>query len=393
MHSTGGSKRSAAEVPETIESSARTDPPAPGKPSEADKPFRELRLDGVTRAFGTTDALRDFSITIAGGEFVAFLGPSGSGKSTALNCLAGLLPLTSGEIWLDDRRIDTLPSERRGFAMVFQNYALFPHLDVRRNVGFGLRMRKVPKQETEQRVQKALTLVQLAHKADSRPAQLSGGEQQRVAIARAVVCEPPLVLMDEPLSNLDAKLRLEMRTEIRRLHQDLGLTTVYVTHDQQEALSLADRIVILRHGVVEQVGTPAEVYTDPQTDFVASFMGYRNALSGSVVESHGQQATVTVGDLSLIGRFPGAVPTDDAVVRIRPDELTICGDDESAPNRIPLVVEVVEYGGSNFVIEGATPTGERLYFMAAEAPRLGDTVTVTVDPEQARVFVPTEDGR
>ncbi len=374
-----------------VQGTVRTD--VPDNLDERDRQFRELRLDGVTRAFGTTDALRDFTITIGGGEFVAFLGPSGSGKSTALNCLSGLLPLTSGEIWLDDRRIDTLPPERRGFAMVFQNYALFPHLDVRRNVGFGLRMRKVPKAETDRRVEEALALVQLSHKADSHPAQLSGGEQQRVAIARAIVCEPPLVLMDEPLSNLDAKLRLEMRTEIRRLHQDLDLTTVYVTHDQHEALSLADRIVILRQGVVEQVGAPSQVYTEPQTDFVAGFIGYRNALPGNVVESHGRQTNVAVGDLRLIGTSPATMSEGNAVVRIRPDDLVVCHGGEPAHNQIPLKVEVVEYGGREFVVEGVTAAGQRLYFTASEALRPGDSVTVAVDPDQVRVFPPAEEGR
>lgn len=379
-------------MPDEAQGSVRTDSPQTGNLDERDRQFRELRLDAVTRAFGATDALLDFSITIQGGEFVAFLGPSGSGKSTALNCLSGLLQLTSGEIWLDDRRIDTLAPERRGFAMVFQNYSLFPHLDVRRNVGFGLRMRKVSKTDTDRRVQEALALVQLSHKVDSHPAQLSGGEQQRVAIARAIVCEPPLVLMDEPLSNLDAKLRLEMRTEIRRLHQDLGLTTVYVTHDQHEALSLADRIVILRRGVVEQVGVPSQVYTEPQTDFVAGFIGYRNALPGNVVRSHGRQTTVAVDDLRLVGTSPAAMPAGDAVVRIRPDDFMVCQAGEQGPNQIPLKVEVVEYGGREFVVEGVTTGGQRLYFTASEALRLGDSVTVAVDPDLVRVFSPTAGG-
>src|SRR6266536_5980088 len=222
--------------------------------------FSELKLDGVTRRFAGAggkafNALSEMTLTIRRGEFIALLGPSGCGKSTALNCIAGLMPLSDGSIWLDDQRIDTLPPEKRGFGMVFQNYALFPHMSVRRNVGFGLRMRGVGRDETRRRVDEALRLVQLTQYTDRLPAQLSGGQQQRVAIARAIVLEPPLVLMDEPLSNLDAALRLEMRTEIRRLHQSLGLTTVYVTHDQEEALSLADRLVILREGVVQQIGT------------------------------------------------------------------------------------------------------------------------------------------
>jgi putative spermidine/putrescine transport system ATP-binding protein len=180
--------------------------------------FAELHIDHVRRAFGEQVALRDMDLTIKGGEFVALLGPSGCGKSTALNCLAGLLPLTGGAIWLDGKRIDGLPPERRGFGMVFQNYALFPHMSVRRNIAFGLTMHKVPKAERTRRVDEALRLVQLTQHAGKFPAQLSGGQQQRVAIARAIVLEPRLVLMDEPLSNLDAALRLEMRTEIRRPH-------------------------------------------------------------------------------------------------------------------------------------------------------------------------------
>jgi len=222
----------------------------------SDRRFDHLRLEKVTRRFGDKVVLDALDLHIAGGEFVALLGPSGCGKSTALNCLAGLLPLSGGSIWLDNKRVDTLPPERRGFGMVFQNYALFPHMSVRRNIGFGLRMRGAGRSETRRRVDEALRLVQLPQYASRLPGQLSGGQQQRVAIARAVVIEPPLVLMDEPLSNLDAALRLDMRTEIRRLHQSLGLTTVYVTHDQEEALSLADRLVVLREGVVQQVGTP-----------------------------------------------------------------------------------------------------------------------------------------
>jgi putative spermidine/putrescine transport system ATP-binding protein len=260
-----------------------TDVPA----APADRHFAELRLAGVSRAFGEHVALHPLDLTIAGGEFVALLGPSGCGKSTALNCIAGLLPLTSGTIEMDGRRIDTLPPEKRGFGMVFQNYALFPHMTARRNVGFGLAMRKVPKAEAERRVDEVLRLTRLTEHAHKHPPQLSGGQQQRVAIARAIVLEPPLVLMDEPLSNLDAALRLEMRGEIRRLHQSLGLTTLYVTHDQEEALSLADRLVVLRDGRVSQIGTPAELYERPAGAYVAGFMGYRNMLTLSAVEAGG----------------------------------------------------------------------------------------------------------
>ena len=214
--------------------------------------FETLELKNVGRSFGGHNALVDLNLTVRAGEFIALLGPSGCGKSTALNCLAGLLPLTHGEILIDGNRVDILPSEKRDFGMVFQNYALFPHLSVEKNIAFGLQMRNLPKAEITRRVADGLALVKLQEQAKKLPGQLSGGQQQRVAIARAVVLEPRLVLMDEPLSNLDAKLRLEMRTEIRRLHQSLGLTTIYVTHDQEEALSLADRLVVLAPGESSQ---------------------------------------------------------------------------------------------------------------------------------------------
>src|SRR5687767_1170561 len=240
--------------------------------------FRELRLDRLSRAFGAVNALSDVSLTIAKGEFIALLGPSGCGKSTTLNIVAGLLPATGGGIWLDDKRIDNRRPEERGFGMVFQNYALFPHMTVRKNIGFGLMMRRVPRAEAQRRIDEAVALVRLHGQEHKLPGQLSGGQQQRVAIARAIVIEPPLVLMDEPLSNLDAKLRLEMRTELRRLHRELGLTTIYVTHDQEEAFSLADRLVVLRDGVTQQIGAPDEIYYRPANPYVADFVGFRNAL-------------------------------------------------------------------------------------------------------------------
>src|SRR5215470_10271391 len=245
--------------------------------------FKELRLERVSRHFGhpggaQVAALHELTLTIRRGEFICLLGPSGCGKTTALNCIAGLLPVTGGTISLDERRIDLLPPEKRGFGMVFQNYALFPHMTVRRNVAFGLMMRNTPADEIKTRVARALALVQLTGHEDKLPGQLSGGQQQRVAIARAIVVEPRLVLMDEPLSNLDAKLRLEMRAEIRRIHRELGRTTIYVTHDQDEALSMADRIVVLQDGAVQQIGAPEEVYAQPANLHVARFMGFRNLI-------------------------------------------------------------------------------------------------------------------
>src|SRR6266550_6923176 len=244
----------------------------------AARDFRELKVDGMSRSFGSVNALKGVTLNVRRGEFVALLGPSGCGKSTALNCLAGLLTLSSGSIWLDSTPIDRLEPEQRGFGMVFQNYALFPHMSVKRNIGFGLSMQGRARADIEKKANEALSIVRLGDQGEKLPGQLSGGQQQRVAIARAIVIEPPLVLMDEPLSNLDAKLRIETRAEIRRIHRQLGRATIYVTHDQDEALSLADRIVVMKDGVVQQIAAPYEIYAQPANLHVANFMGYRNVV-------------------------------------------------------------------------------------------------------------------
>ncbi|MEV6639964.1 ABC transporter ATP-binding protein [Amycolatopsis sp. NPDC051371] len=345
--------------------------------------FEQLRLDGVSRSFGTANALSGLDLAIARGEFVALLGPSGCGKSTALNCLAGLLPLTGGSIWLDDARIDGLPPEQRGFGMVFQNYALFPHMSVRANVGFGLKMRKVGRADARRRVDEALRLVQLTDHAAKFPAQLSGGQQQRVAIARAVVLEPPVVLMDEPLSNLDAKLRLEMRMEIRRLHQTLGLTTVYVTHDQEEALSLADRLVVLRDGTVQQIGTPEEVYAQPVNSYVASFMGYRNLLDVTITGTTGSSVTVEGAGARLTGR--GSLTEGPAKVAIRPEDFVV-GD--GAANALDVTVEIVEYHGRELSVSARLASGVPVYFRTDKRLAPGDATRIGVPAERVLVFEP-----
>jgi putative spermidine/putrescine transport system ATP-binding protein len=356
------------------------------------RPFSELRLDGVSRQFGGQDALRDLDLTIRAGEFIALLGPSGCGKSTALNCLAGLLPLTGGSIWQDSKRIDTLPPERRGFGMVFQNYALFPHMTVRSNIAFGLQMRKLPKADITRRTEEAIRLVQLEEHAGKLPGQLSGGQQQRVAIARAVVLEPSLVLMDEPLSNLDAKLRLEMRTEIRRLHQALGLTTVYVTHDQEEALSMADRLVVLRKGRVQQIGTPEELHTRPANWHVADFMGFRNLLQLKVAETGGEHVVVEGSGLRLPATAMGELSVgDDVVAGVRPEDLVARSTAGAAGASvgevsIPAVVEVVEYQGRELAVEARTKGGLRLHVRTPERLAPGDDVTLSVDPARLLVF-------
>jgi putative spermidine/putrescine transport system ATP-binding protein len=341
--------------------------------------FKALRLDAMSRDFGLHNALKNISLTVERGEFIALLGPSGCGKSTALNCLAGLMPLSSGSIWLDDKRIDTLGPENRGFGMVFQNYALFPHMSVRKNIGFGLRMQNRPKAEIETRVAEAMRLVRLGPQADKLPGQLSGGQQQRVAIARAIVVEPPLVLMDEPLSNLDAKLRLEMRAEIRRIHLSLGCATIYVTHDQDEALSLADRIVVLRDGEMRQVGTPAELYARPAHPDVAEFMGYRNVLPTTASFDTG--CSVTLGPAHL-----GATPVDvtapgPATLAIRPEDLTPMPD-----GPIHAVVQTAEYRGRDFYGVASTGEGTELYFRSEQRVVAGESLALGAEPQRILVY-------
>jgi putative spermidine/putrescine transport system ATP-binding protein len=351
--------------------------------------FESLEMKDVGRRFGGRDALVDLNLTIRAGEFIALLGPSGCGKSTALNCLAGLIPLTHGEILIDGKRIDLLPSEKRDFGMVFQNYALFPHLTAERNIAFGLQMRNLPKAEIVRRVAEGLALVKLEEHAKKLPGQLSGGQQQRVAIARAVVLEPRLVLMDEPLSNLDAKLRLEMRAEIRRLHQSLGLTTVYVTHDQEEALSLADRLVVLREGRVQQIGTPEELHKNPVNWHVADFMGYRNLIDVEVESVSGKLARVTGGGLSLDATLAQpAVPGDTVRLAIRPSDLLVASTATSTDghNTFDALVNVVEYHGREFALGVTTTMDQNLFVQAEVAPLPGEKVTLSVDPARALLY-------
>ena len=345
----------------------------------ASRDFRALRLDHISRRFGTFNALKDVTINIGRGEFIALLGPSGCGKSTALNCIAGLLDLTGGAIWLDDLRIDQLGPERRGFGMVFQNYALFPHMTVRRNIGFGLATQRKPKAEIARRVEEALALVRLTAQGEKLPGQISGGQQQRVAIARAIVVEPPLVLMDEPLSNLDAKLRLEMRAEIRRIHNTLGCATIYVTHDQDEALSLADRIVVMREGEMRQVGTPEDLYARPAHPDVAEFMGYRNLLP-TQARNVGNTVTVSVGGAPLTGT-PMEPLNGAAIVAIRPEDLTPSAD---AP--ITATVEAAEYRGRDFYGFARMTDGTELYFRAEQRVSEGEVIHLGASTDRVLVY-------
>ncbi|MDB5558589.1 MAG: transporter ATP-binding protein [Enterovirga sp.] len=342
-----------------------------------------LELRGVKRIFGSHAALAGIDLTIKAGEFIALLGPSGCGKSTALNCIAGLLPLSGGSIHLGDRRIDGLKPEDRGFGMVFQSYALFPHLNVRKNVGFGLTMRGVSRGEIDRRVDEALGLVRLREQAEKLPGQMSGGQQQRVAIARAIVIEPPVVLMDEPLSNLDAKLRLEMRAEIRRIHETIGSTTVYVTHDQDEALSMADRVVVMRDGTIRQVGTPEELYEKPAHQDVADFMGFRNRLPGRVVGVADGRAEVEVAGARLSGTARESVQAGGgAVVSIRPEDLVAVPGGPGLAAR----VTAIEYRGRAFFGNAVAADGTELFFRADRPLEKGADIRLTAEPARTLVF-------
>ena len=298
-----------------------------------------ITIDRVAKLFGTTRAVDDVSLRIEKGELFFLLGPSGCGKTTLLRMIAGFYFPDEGRVLFDDRDVSLVPPHQRNAGMVFQNYALWPHMSVRDNLTFGLEMHRIPPPERKTRVDAALEMVQMAEYAERMPNQLSGGQQQRVALGRALVLEPEVVLMDEPLSNLDAKLRLEMRTQIKRLHEQLGLTMVYVTHDQGEALSMADRMAIMRRGRLEQMGGPRQVYNRPDSRFVADFIGETNLIKGTVREV-GETVVVetAAGELHSTAFFPEIQVGDAVSCSIRPERLDVLADGEERANALRGVV-------------------------------------------------------
>jgi putative spermidine/putrescine transport system ATP-binding protein len=374
------------------------------------KDFKQISVRHLTKRFGDKTAVDDFSIEFGKEEFVTFLGPSGCGKSTALNCITGLIPITSGEIYIDDERIDdgktSIPPEKREFGMVFQNYALFPHLSVKENVAFGLKLRKLGKAEVERRVDEALRLVHLEGYASKFPAQMSGGEQQRVAIARCIVLEPRLLLLDEPLSNLDAKLRVELRYELKALHERLKVTTIYVTHDQTEALALSDRIVVLKLGRIQQVGSPQTIFSDPANAFVADFVGYKNAWKGKI-----EKLEEKTGALAASVRTDGALieaklsyPEDDprrapivaafkagrpVTTAIRPEDI-VTGAVPGC-NTFRCVADLVEYQGHANSISACIKGCEeaRVDLRSVSDIAFGEAFEASVDPTKVLLFAET----
>ena len=330
----------------------------------------EVRITDLVKTFGSLTAVDQVTLTVAPGELFFLLGPSGCGKTTLLRSVAGFHQPESGAVFIGDRDVTRLPPHARDTGMVFQSYALWPHLTVAENVAFGLKVRRRPRPEIRRRVAEALERVHMADRAAARPNQLSGGQQQRVALARALVIEPQCLLLDEPLSNLDAKLRLEMRQEIRRICKQAGLTALYVTHDQKEALSIADRLAVMRAGRIEQVGTPREVYRHPVNPFVAGFIGEANFLAGRVVEARAGhvQVETPVGRLEATATRANPVPGATVTLCIRPEAVQFAAPGAPAENLIEGTLRQTVYQGevAQHELELDGRDGARVPFRAIE---------------------------
>ena len=351
-----------------------------------------LKVENLTKMFGDFTALKDISLEVFEGEFICFLGPSGCGKTTLLRAIAGLDIQTHGRVEQAGKDISGLPPLERDFGIVFQSYALFPNLTVHQNVAYGLVTRKTPKAEIDARVAELLESVGLVDQEDKYPAQLSGGQQQRVALSRALATKPGLLLLDEPLSALDAKVRVRLRHEIKQLQLKLGITTIMVTHDQEEALTMADRIVVMNEGMIEQVGTPQDIYSRPVNPFVADFIGTMNFLAGTA----GVQAKVRLGDIELTtNNGPDGIQKDDAItVCIRPEDIATRGVTPSSENAVPTVIETLEFLGSFYratlAVQGAGKTTIRADFSINLVRDLdikeGREFTVALPADHIRIY-------
>jgi putative spermidine/putrescine transport system ATP-binding protein len=304
-----------------------------------------LQITDLQKDFGATRVVRDFNLAVEPGEFVSFLGPSGCGKTTTLRMVAGFETPTSGTIRIGGRDVVNLRPNQRNIGMVFQAYALFPNLTVAQNVAFGLKVAGKPRAEIDARVNEMLSIIKLPHLADRYPFQLSGGQQQRVALARALAVKPQVLLLDEPLSALDAKIRVSLREEIRSIQKELGITTIYVTHDQEEALSISDRIVVMHDGVAQQVGTPFEIYNRPATRFVASFVGTLNVLQGVVADPAAGSVRVDETEISLAQPLLTRRPGDEISLALRPEAVSL-GRRDDRRNTLSGTIEGVSFLGS-----------------------------------------------
>ncbi|MCK9916013.1 ABC transporter ATP-binding protein [Microbacteriaceae bacterium K1510] len=351
-----------------------------------------VRLDGVSKNYGYVRVLHDVWLSVAKGEFLTLLGPSGCGKSTILNLIAGFIECSGGEIFIDGEVVTTKPTYQREIGIVFQNYALFPHMSVRKNVGYGLAMRKVPRAEIDRRVEKALDLVKLADYRDRRPKELSGGQQQRVALARALVVEPKVLLLDEPFSALDKNLRGAMQVELKEIQRKTGVTTVFVTHDQGEALSMSDRIVVMSEGRIRQMGTPEEIYNRPADRFVATFIGDASRFSGRVDDAGDGRLKVTIGTygLDLGTRGASLVCGQTVDVFVRPESMRLVPNE--AANSIAGTVRNVVYQGGHvdayLDCEHTSGSPVLMRLAAPHASRLqqGQRVVITIDAAGTSAF-------
>lgn len=348
-----------------------------------------LQINNVSKAFGTTEAVKDFNLDIEKGELVSFLGPSGCGKTTTLRMVAGFELPTSGHIVIDGDDITNMPPNQRDVGMVFQSYALFPNMTVAGNIGFGLKVVKKQPEEIKQRVKEMLELINMPEYGSRYPSQLSGGQQQRVALARALALRPEVLLLDEPLSALDAKIRVSLRSEIRSIQQKLGITAIYVTHDQEEALSLSDRVVVMNAGRMEQVGSPFEIYNFPQTTFVANFVGTLNAVEAEVIDPQANTLRIDGIQLQAAKGLEGKRSGDKVMIAIRPERLSFASEQKKA-NIIDAMIENITFLGS--IVRVQVIMGGTTYYMDTfnnpflELPKVGDQTQITCSREAVLVL-------
>lgn len=348
-----------------------------------------VELKSVRKEYGAFTAVDSISLRTAEGEFLALLGPSGCGKTTTLNLLAGFIAPTAGEILVDGTNIASVPPHRRNIGVVFQSYALFPHLSVFDNVAFGLRMRKVPPADIAVRVRRALDLVRLGSLEERFSRQLSGGQQQRAALARALVIEPSLLLLDEPLSNLDASLREQMRFEIREIQKRIGITTLFVTHDQSEAMAAADRLVIMEKGAIRQVGTVREIYEHPADTFVAGFIGQANLLPGVVVGRNDGWVSMRLQDGSVVDAPDRGGSHDEGTLVVRPEDIVLADAPVSGANNLKAEVSRVSFLGATINV-GVVSNGVSLSLLTPRrgiAPTEGSTVWISWPREGTLAFL------
>lgn len=332
----------------TVNNQPADDPSSPDRTSGPDATDNKLRLEKLAKHYGSVVALAEIDLAVKNGEFLTLLGPSGSGKTTLLNLVAGMVTATSGRILVDGRDITYLDPNKRGLGMVFQNYALMPHMTVFENIAFPLRVRKVKEDEIKRRVLDVLDQVRLPEVAKRKPAELSGGQQQRVAIARCIVYNPSIILMDEPLGALDKKLREEMQIELKRLHDTLEITALYVTHDQEEALTMSDRIVLLNGGHIEQIGTPDELYFNPCSLFAAEFLGDSNIIQGTVDSAGPKVSVTTATGQRLACRICETQKGKDVKVMVRPENVVMLPEGETRENTNQLsaqMLDTISFGG------------------------------------------------